>query len=425
MKQVPTPHRQHTPQHNKSNSFGQSRFGQSRFGESRFGPKSVLAKVGLAKLGRQKSWPKSVWPQSVWPKSAMTGTSQMLRRQAGAAQILIQELSRRVGSLPVGTSIHRIVREQRWSPLNVPLMCAAAGLDASTPVLDWLIHTIANCPAINFNDGLVEVGCDDWVDVVAHSNAIVGCHNGTRSLSVVETSWISRPSSREPHVSESPRVRVGGSLSIRRRLGSGFRRHDVRVRDRRFQREQPNDVVTGCARDQGRSQRDPIMPNLDFFDDMDLEELFAEQVQCKSCQHFFLEGGCATVSGSRRSVTGQKEKVMSWGRRTHLEALRFGAQNVGAQSPWDRERGPTRIRHERRTSRQGQVARIVGVSQDCIPTGAQKRQSSRSEERRGTAAQERVQKVSRAMELVGSLLAPKKRGDVEGAARKTSTSGVP
>ena len=44
-------------------------------------------------------------------------------------------------------------------------------------------------------------------------------------------------------------------------------------------REQPNEILTGHARDQGRSQRDPAKPNLDFFDDVDLEELFAER-QC-------------------------------------------------------------------------------------------------------------------------------------------------
>ena len=86
----------------------------------------------------------------------------MLHRQARAAQIFIQELSRRVGSVPRGSSIPRIVREQRWSPLNVLLMWAAAGQDPSTPVLAWLIFTIANCPAINFNGGLVEAG-EDWV----------------------------------------------------------------------------------------------------------------------------------------------------------------------------------------------------------------------------------------------------------------------
>ena len=96
-------------------------------------------------------------PQGIPCEVVQGGTPQMLHRQARAAQILIQELSRRVGSVPGGTSIPRIVWEQRWSPLNVPLMWAAAQ-EPSTPVLDWLIATIANFPAINFNGGLVEAG---------------------------------------------------------------------------------------------------------------------------------------------------------------------------------------------------------------------------------------------------------------------------
>ena len=83
-------------------------------------------------------------PQGILSEVVQGGTPQMLHRQARAAQILIQELSRRVGSVPGGSSIPRIVREQRWSPVNVPLMWAAAGQDPSTPVLDWLILTIAN-----------------------------------------------------------------------------------------------------------------------------------------------------------------------------------------------------------------------------------------------------------------------------------------
>ena len=75
-------------------------------------------------------------PQGIPSEVVQGGTPQMLHRQARAAQIFIQELSRRVGSVPGGSSIPRIVREQRWSPLNVPLMWAAAGQDPSTPVLD-------------------------------------------------------------------------------------------------------------------------------------------------------------------------------------------------------------------------------------------------------------------------------------------------
>ena len=50
-------------------------------------------------------------PQSIPSEVVQGGTPQMLHRQARAAQIFIQELSRRVGSVPGGSSIPRIVRE--------------------------------------------------------------------------------------------------------------------------------------------------------------------------------------------------------------------------------------------------------------------------------------------------------------------------
>ena len=37
-----------------------------------------------------------------------------------------------------GQALPRALREQLWSPLNVPLMWAAAGDDGSHPVIEWL-----------------------------------------------------------------------------------------------------------------------------------------------------------------------------------------------------------------------------------------------------------------------------------------------
>ena len=61
-------------------------------------------------------------------------------RNARAAACLVRGLARRVGAVPRGGQLPRVLRQQRWSPLNVPLMWAAAGQRATTPVLDWLIE---------------------------------------------------------------------------------------------------------------------------------------------------------------------------------------------------------------------------------------------------------------------------------------------
>ena len=63
----------------------------------------------------------------------------VLHRDARTASCLVRGLARRVGFVPIGAPLPRAIRQQRWSPLNVPLMWAAAGHELSTPVLDWLI----------------------------------------------------------------------------------------------------------------------------------------------------------------------------------------------------------------------------------------------------------------------------------------------
>ena len=46
------------------------------------------------------------------------------------------------------------IRQQRWSPINVPLMWAAAGGD-TTPVLDWLVERMKSCePVVHYGDSM-------------------------------------------------------------------------------------------------------------------------------------------------------------------------------------------------------------------------------------------------------------------------------
>ena len=58
-------------------------------------------------------------------------------REARAASWLVRDLARRIGVVQPGDPVPRAIRQQ-WSPLNVPLMWAAAGGDANHPVLEWL-----------------------------------------------------------------------------------------------------------------------------------------------------------------------------------------------------------------------------------------------------------------------------------------------
>ena len=43
-----------------------------------------------------------------------------------------------IEAIPVGGELPRALRQQRWSPVNVPLLWAAARDDDTNPVLKWL-----------------------------------------------------------------------------------------------------------------------------------------------------------------------------------------------------------------------------------------------------------------------------------------------
>ena len=57
----------------------------------------------------------------------------VLHRDVRTASCLVRGLARRAGFVPSGAPLPRAIRQQRWSPLNVPLMWAAAAV--SCPVL--------------------------------------------------------------------------------------------------------------------------------------------------------------------------------------------------------------------------------------------------------------------------------------------------
>ena len=52
----------------------------------------------------------------------------------------MRDLASRIGPVPIGAEVPRAVRQQRWSPLNVPLMWGAATEDTN-PVMEWLVAT--------------------------------------------------------------------------------------------------------------------------------------------------------------------------------------------------------------------------------------------------------------------------------------------
>ena len=80
--------------------------------------------------------------------------SQVTHREVRAASNMVEHLGRRIGSVPLEGDIPRIVRHQRWSPLNVPLFWAAASNSPSCPVLEWIIATASQITQpLHFHEG--------------------------------------------------------------------------------------------------------------------------------------------------------------------------------------------------------------------------------------------------------------------------------
>ena len=70
--------------------------------------------------------------------SSFTTEHASLHREARIADAFVRDLARRVGAVPRGGQLPRVLQHQRWSPLNVPLLWCAAG-EETTPVLEWLV----------------------------------------------------------------------------------------------------------------------------------------------------------------------------------------------------------------------------------------------------------------------------------------------
>ena len=64
--------------------------------------------------------------------------------EAQTALTLLNVLARRVGAVPVEAPVPVAIRQHRWSPLFVPLLWSAAGVEATTPVLEMLVRTASS-----------------------------------------------------------------------------------------------------------------------------------------------------------------------------------------------------------------------------------------------------------------------------------------
>ena len=77
--------------------------------------------------------------------------------EAREVEGLFRTLAGRVGVLQEGAPYPRAIRQQRWSPVNVPLMWAAVGDAPSTPASDWMIRACQGIlEPVEFHEGTIQ-----------------------------------------------------------------------------------------------------------------------------------------------------------------------------------------------------------------------------------------------------------------------------
>ena len=225
----------------------------------------------------------------------------------------------------------RIVREQRWSPLNVPLMWTAAGHEASTPVLEWLCETTASFPPLQFNGGSLEIQ--------------EAARLGWNSLRAAIRTWgIAQPEDLTIWLRNQgfPCPQVGSHISARAQkyiLSEGCR-HDARVgmleavyitTTLELGRRMAPVGELREAREEARVPRvAPHPTNLTLvgscadLDDADLEEVFTQRVpMLRSC---LISSGnvSGTVSGQLwKRGTGPTTNGTSWLKNAPGNCLRW------------------------------------------------------------------------------------------------------
>ena len=116
-------------------------------------------------------------------------------RNARAAACLARGLARRVGAVPRGGQLPRVLRQQRWSPFNVPLMWAAAGQRASVGLADRSVLQDGFCRISWWNQSR-KCGSEDLMECTSRDHAKL--HHRFRGIS----NW----SSWKSHRRQSPGV---------------------------------------------------------------------------------------------------------------------------------------------------------------------------------------------------------------------------
>ena len=124
---------------------------------------------------------------------------------------MFRDLSRRIGVVQAGSALPRALTQQRWSPVNVPLIWEAAGESLACPVFDWLCTLTSSITAnVEFHENNLSVSEAVVValDCAPRCAQILGCPLRRRFELLVSRARVSGSPTREPFLGEGTRARV-------------------------------------------------------------------------------------------------------------------------------------------------------------------------------------------------------------------------
>ena len=189
----------------------------------------------------------------------------------------------------------RIVRKQRWSLLNVPLMWTAAGHPASTRVLEWLCETTASFPPLQFNGGSLEIqgaarmewtslraAMKTWsiaqpedLSICLRNHGFPGPQVGSHISARAQECMLSERCRHDARVEMLEAVHITTTLKLGRKMVPVEEPREARE-EARFPRVAPHPTHS------------TMVCSWADLDDVDMEEVFTQRVpMLGSCPHFF------------------------------------------------------------------------------------------------------------------------------------------
>ena len=242
----------------------------------------------------------------------------MWHREERGAEQLVRDLVSTVGPVPIGAEVPRAARQQRWSPLNVPLMCGAESTEHTTPLMEWFVATAIPMEVpLEFHEGGIspseaarvwwsslrevtrgrgiQVGED--LSIWLRNNGFAGSAPGNHIATRAQEFFLREAVAVDARVSLLEAVYVCLTVRMSRQLAVESR--VTEMPRRAVQRRTPSSTFPKGSWEQ--------------LDEVDLTDFFLLRLSMlKSCSHFLKSRLRESFGAALAENSGRSRLVMSW-----------------------------------------------------------------------------------------------------------------